>query len=161
MRVSMLLLHSLPSFVDASCYSSKALMCVCMRVCVLQTFCACSRLSSRFLEFISNSKSGQFFFFTHDQQYMIKTQTKAECKFLRSILPQYYRVRRSPSTSCPFPSPSLSLALSLSLHMRTCSVSLICTHISLTHIWFQQYCFVSWSLLCMYVCMYVWMCEYA
>jgi 1-phosphatidylinositol-4-phosphate 5-kinase len=44
------------------------------------------------LEFISNSKSGQFFFYTHDRQFMIKTVTQAECKFLRKILPHYYHV---------------------------------------------------------------------
>lgn len=43
-----------------------------------------------YLEFISNSKSGQFFFFTHDQQFMIKTMSKTECKFIRRILPRYY-----------------------------------------------------------------------
>ena len=33
-----------------------------------------------FIEFISNSKSGQFFFYSHDGKYMIKTQTKGESK---------------------------------------------------------------------------------
>jgi 1-phosphatidylinositol-4-phosphate 5-kinase len=42
-----------------------------------------------FLEFISNSKSGQFFFYSHDGKYMIKTQSKEENKFLMRILPQY------------------------------------------------------------------------
>lgn len=46
-----------------------------------------------YLEFISNSKSGQFFFFTHNKQFMIKTMSKDECKFLRKILPSYYHVR--------------------------------------------------------------------
>lgn len=45
---------------------------------------------NHYLEFISNSKSGQFFFFTHDKQFMIKTMSKEECKFLRQILRQYY-----------------------------------------------------------------------
>jgi len=45
-----------------------------------------------YLEFVSNSKSGQFFFFTHDTQFLIKTMSKVECKFLRKILPQYYAV---------------------------------------------------------------------
>jgi hypothetical protein len=44
-----------------------------------------------FLEFISNSKSGQFFFYSHDGKYMIKTQTKEENKFLKKILPHYYQ----------------------------------------------------------------------
>lgn len=44
-----------------------------------------------FIEFISNSKSGQFFFYSHDGKYMIKTQTKEENKFLKRILPHYYK----------------------------------------------------------------------
>ena len=43
-----------------------------------------------FIEFISNSKSGQFFFYSHDGRYLIKTQSRAESKFLRRIFPQYY-----------------------------------------------------------------------
>jgi len=43
-----------------------------------------------FIEFISNSKSGQFFFYSHDGKYLIKTQSKTESKFLRRIFPQYY-----------------------------------------------------------------------
>jgi hypothetical protein len=42
-----------------------------------------------FLEFVSNSKSGGFFFLTHDERYMVKTISKAECTFFRKILPQY------------------------------------------------------------------------
>lgn len=42
-----------------------------------------------YIEFIANSKSGQFFFYSHDGKYMIKTQSKAEIKLLRRILPQY------------------------------------------------------------------------
>ncbi len=45
----------------------------------------------KFLEFISNSKSGQFFFYSHDRRYMIKTISDAECVFLRSILWEYYQ----------------------------------------------------------------------
>jgi 1-phosphatidylinositol-4-phosphate 5-kinase len=52
--------------------------------------CVCGNFD--YLEFISNAKSGQFFFYTHDRQFMIKTQTKAESKFMRSLLPQYYKV---------------------------------------------------------------------
>lgn len=44
-----------------------------------------------FLEFMSNSKSGQFFFYSHDGKYMLKTQTKEENKFMKCILPHYYR----------------------------------------------------------------------
>ena len=36
-----------------------------------------------FIQFIANSRSGQFFFYSHDGKYMIKTQTKEENKFLR------------------------------------------------------------------------------
>lgn len=42
------------------------------------------------LEFISNSKSGAFFFYSHDRQYMIKTISGDECKFLMKILENYY-----------------------------------------------------------------------
>ena len=42
-----------------------------------------------YIEFIANSKSGQFFFYSHDGKYMIKTQTKDECVLLRTMLPQY------------------------------------------------------------------------
>jgi len=43
------------------------------------------------LEFQSNSKSNQFFFFSHDGQFLIKTMTYSESRFLRSILPRYYQ----------------------------------------------------------------------
>ncbi|KAL7449867.1 hypothetical protein ACHAWC_001875, partial [Mediolabrus comicus] len=42
-------------------------------------------------EFASNAKSGQFFFYSHDGRYMIKTLTYTEQRFLRLILPAYYR----------------------------------------------------------------------
>eukprot|EP01033_Poteriospumella_lacustris_P015765 gene15764-11286_t len=52
-----------------------------------------------YVEFISNSKSGQFFFYSHDGKYMLKTQTKEENKFLLSILPQYYEyLRENPNS---------------------------------------------------------------
>eukprot|EP00753_Platysulcus_tardus_P017975 PLAT6657.1.p1 GENE.PLAT6657.1~~PLAT6657.1.p1 ORF type:complete len:517 (-),score=208.91 PLAT6657.1:852-2402(-) len=44
-----------------------------------------------YIEFISNSKSGQFFFYSHDGRFMIKTQTADESSFLRRILPYYYK----------------------------------------------------------------------
>lgn len=44
-----------------------------------------------YIEFNSNSKSGSFFFYSHDGKFMIKTQSKAESKFLRRILPHYYQ----------------------------------------------------------------------
>ena len=51
------------------------------------------------MEFISNSKSGQFFFYSHDGRYMIKTQTKEENKFMKRILPHYYKyMSENPST---------------------------------------------------------------
>lgn len=43
-----------------------------------------------FIQFVSNSKSGQFFFFTKDGAYMIKTISQHECKELRRVLPEYY-----------------------------------------------------------------------
>ena len=52
-----------------------------------------------FIEFVSNSKSGQFFFYSADGRYMIKTQSKAESKFLRRIMPHYYRyILTNPNT---------------------------------------------------------------
>ncbi|KAH9259271.1 hypothetical protein BASA81_002314 [Batrachochytrium salamandrivorans] len=46
--------------------------------------------SFNFLEFISNSKSGEFFFYSHDGRFMIKTQKRSESKFMLSTLPSYY-----------------------------------------------------------------------
>jgi len=39
----------------------------------------------------TGSKSGQKFLITSDGRYFMKTLTKAEAKFFRSVLPQYYR----------------------------------------------------------------------
>lgn len=47
--------------------------------------------NASFIEFISNAKSGQFFFYSSDGKYMIKTMTNTESKFLRRILPHYFR----------------------------------------------------------------------
>ena len=47
--------------------------------------------NANFIEFISNAKSGQFFFYSSDGRYMIKTMTNAESKFLRQILPEYFK----------------------------------------------------------------------
>ena len=44
-----------------------------------------------YIEFIANSKSGQFFFYSHDGKYMIKTQSKEESKLLRRMMPQYVK----------------------------------------------------------------------
>jgi 1-phosphatidylinositol-4-phosphate 5-kinase len=46
---------------------------------------------TNFLEFMSNSKSGMYFFISHDKKYMIKTLKDYECKFLRRLLPHYFR----------------------------------------------------------------------
>mmetsp|Transcript_9337 Transcript_9337/g.13703 ORF Transcript_9337/g.13703 Transcript_9337/m.13703 type:complete len:860 (-) Transcript_9337:64-2643(-) len=54
---------------------------------------------ANFIEFISNAKSGQFFFYSRDGKYMVKTMTNAESKFLRKILPDYFRhCSRNPNT---------------------------------------------------------------
>jgi Phosphatidylinositol-4-phosphate 5-kinase len=49
--------------------------------------------NANFIEFISNAKSGQFFFYSSDGKYMIKTMTNAESKFLRrseyAIVPSF------------------------------------------------------------------------
>ena len=47
--------------------------------------------NANFIEFISNAKCGQFFFYSSDGKYMVKTMTNAESKFLRQILPHYFR----------------------------------------------------------------------
>jgi 1-phosphatidylinositol-4-phosphate 5-kinase len=53
----------------------------------------------QYLEFISNSKSGQFFFYSHDRRYMIKTISQNESKFLRKILPDYAKhILSNPNT---------------------------------------------------------------
>jgi len=55
-----------------------------------------------FIEFQSNSRSGQFFFFSHDGRFMIKTQTREESSFLRRIIPHYFRyVVDNPGTFIP------------------------------------------------------------
>lgn len=52
-----------------------------------------------FINFISNSKSGQFFFYSYDRRFMIKTITHAESKFLRKIIPMYYdHIMKYPNT---------------------------------------------------------------
>ncbi|CAJ1950192.1 unnamed protein product [Cylindrotheca closterium] len=44
-----------------------------------------------YLDFQSNSKSGQFFFFSDDKFFMIKTLTQQECTWLQECLEKYYR----------------------------------------------------------------------
>ncbi|GAB5369404.1 hypothetical protein AAMO2058_001401500 [Amorphochlora amoebiformis] len=52
-----------------------------------------------YLSFKTNSKSGQFFFYSHDKRYMLKTMTPTECKLLMKILPSYYQhVMENPNT---------------------------------------------------------------
>lgn len=59
--------------------------------------CVCGNFN--YLEFISNSKSGQFFFYSYNMQYMIKTVSADESKFLRKILPAYYdHIMANPNT---------------------------------------------------------------
>jgi 1-phosphatidylinositol-4-phosphate 5-kinase len=55
--------------------------------------------NNEYLEFISNSKSGEFFFFSHSEQYMIKTISHPEARLLREILPKYYKhIKDNPDT---------------------------------------------------------------
>mmetsp|Transcript_40758 Transcript_40758/g.65529 ORF Transcript_40758/g.65529 Transcript_40758/m.65529 type:complete len:576 (+) Transcript_40758:90-1817(+) len=52
-----------------------------------------------YLSFKSNSKSGQFFFYSYDKRYMLKTMTNKECALLMKILPSYYQhVMDNPNT---------------------------------------------------------------
>jgi 1-phosphatidylinositol-4-phosphate 5-kinase len=44
-----------------------------------------------YLEFVSNSKSGEFFFHSHNRKYMIKTISHNECRGLRTHMSTYYR----------------------------------------------------------------------
>ncbi|CAM9704737.1 unnamed protein product [Ascophyllum nodosum] len=44
----------------------------------------------KYLELITNSKSGSFFFYSHDQRYIIKAMKASEAKFFRKILKKYY-----------------------------------------------------------------------
>lgn len=43
------------------------------------------------LEKFSDGKSGSFFYFSLDSRFIVKTVTKSELNFLRSILPHYYQ----------------------------------------------------------------------
>ncbi|GMI18117.1 hypothetical protein TrLO_g1539 [Triparma laevis f. longispina] len=55
--------------------------------------------NTNFIEFVSNAKSGQFFFYSHDGKYIIKTMSKPEAKFLLKILPAYHaHVSKNPET---------------------------------------------------------------
>uniref|UniRef100_A0A8C3GI76 Phosphatidylinositol-4-phosphate 5-kinase like 1 n=1 Tax=Cairina moschata TaxID=8855 RepID=A0A8C3GI76_CAIMO len=48
-------------------------------------------LSSRYFQFVSNSKSKARFFLTQDKRFFLKTQTKQEMRFLLANLPRYLR----------------------------------------------------------------------
>jgi hypothetical protein len=56
----------------------------------LESLC---RLDYHMIEFISNSKSGAFFFFSHDGKYLVKTLTAREMRKLMRMLPSYHQVR--------------------------------------------------------------------
>lgn len=59
--------------------------------------CVCGEFN--YLEFISNSKSGAFFFYSYDRRYMIKTISQKEAKFLVKILEHYLvHLTSNPST---------------------------------------------------------------
>ncbi|GMH53385.1 hypothetical protein TrST_g1280 [Triparma strigata] len=61
----------------------------------LQSICG----NSNFIDFVSNSRSGQFFFYSHDGKYMIKTMSVPESKYLLKILPDYHAyVTSNPKT---------------------------------------------------------------
>jgi len=54
---------------------------------------------ANYINFQSNAKSGQFFFYSKDGKYMIKTMTNTEGKFLRRIMPHYFRhCAKNPNT---------------------------------------------------------------
>lgn len=47
----------------------------------------------------SPGKSGSFFYYSYDMRFVVKTISKGEATFLRSILQQYYKfVRDNPNT---------------------------------------------------------------
>ena len=52
-----------------------------------------------FVQFTTNSKSGQFFFFTRDGDYMIKTVSHEEVKEMQRIMGSYYEhLRANPAS---------------------------------------------------------------
>ena len=66
-----------------SCFASLRLLFGIRTEKFLNSICG----NSNFIEFVSNAQSGQFFFYSHDGKYMIKTMTSSEARFLQSILP--------------------------------------------------------------------------
>ena len=52
-----------------------------------------------FIEFMTNSKSGEWFYYSGDAKYLIKTMSKEESKFMRALLPHYFDfLRTNPHT---------------------------------------------------------------
>eukprot|EP00620_Florenciella_sp_RCC1587_P016204 CAMPEP_0182566816 /NCGR_PEP_ID=MMETSP1324-20130603/8176_1 /TAXON_ID=236786 /ORGANISM="Florenciella sp., Strain RCC1587" /LENGTH=586 /DNA_ID=CAMNT_0024780687 /DNA_START=8 /DNA_END=1768 /DNA_ORIENTATION=+ len=52
-----------------------------------------------FIEFMTNSKSGEWFYYSGDAKYLIKTMSKEESKFMRKLLPHYFDfLRENPHT---------------------------------------------------------------
>jgi len=52
-----------------------------------------------FQELCSTGKSGSFFYYTSDSKYMLKTVSKEEFHFLRSILKEYFaHLSKNPHT---------------------------------------------------------------
>lgn len=52
-----------------------------------------------FIEFMTNSKSGEWFYYSGDAKYLIKTMSKEESKFMRKLLPHYFNfLRENPHT---------------------------------------------------------------
>mmetsp|Transcript_13709 Transcript_13709/g.43302 ORF Transcript_13709/g.43302 Transcript_13709/m.43302 type:complete len:517 (+) Transcript_13709:80-1630(+) len=68
----------------------------------------CSGLS--FIDFIANSRSRQFFFYSFDGVFMIKTLRPDEKQFLLKLLPHYYKhLAERRSTNSVFPQNNASL----------------------------------------------------
>lgn len=57
------------------------------------------RVEKEFLCFGTNSKSGEFFFFSHDNKYLLKTTTQEEAELLMTMLPDFLgRLQTTPHT---------------------------------------------------------------
>jgi hypothetical protein len=92
--------------------------------------------NANFIEFMSNSKSGQFFFYSHDGKYMIKTQSKEENRFMKKILPYYYQfLMENPNSllvrflgACVADSVNFVCSFKLNLYYVTCYLQ--CRHAS-------------------------------
>ena len=71
--------HSLSGSFEFKDYSGKMFACLRRRA-GIEDHEYLSSLAGKLplLDFITNSKSGEFFFFTHDRKYMIKTQPQSE-----------------------------------------------------------------------------------